>query len=83
MRPDCEAVLHAPLRLSSIVIHGEPTYLVRSDREGVAAMIDDLEEVRDHYRAAGLTDRLKTALAPFGPEQQRLSPLRWSISQGG
>jgi len=37
-------------------------------------MTDDLDRVRDHYRAAGLTDRLKTALALFGPEEQRLKP---------
>lgn len=37
-------------------------------------MIDPLDEVRDHYRAAGLTGRLKTALAAFGPEDQRLTP---------
>ncbi|TPJ23362.1 class I SAM-dependent methyltransferase [Mesorhizobium sp. B2-8-3] len=37
-------------------------------------MTDELDRVRDHYRATGLTDRLKTALAVFGPEQQRLKP---------
>jgi SAM-dependent methyltransferase len=37
-------------------------------------MTDELDRVRDHYRAAGLTDRLKTALAVFGPEEQRLKP---------
>jgi sarcosine/dimethylglycine N-methyltransferase len=37
-------------------------------------MNDALEGVRDHYRAIGLTERLKTALAVFGPEQQRLLP---------
>jgi SAM-dependent methyltransferase len=30
--------------------------------------------VRDHYRATGLTERLKTALAALGPEDQRLTP---------
>jgi SAM-dependent methyltransferase len=30
--------------------------------------------VRDHYRATGLTERLKTALAVLGPEDQRLTP---------
>jgi sarcosine/dimethylglycine N-methyltransferase len=34
-------------------------------------MIDD---VRDHYRATGLTERLKTALMALGPEDQRLTP---------
>ena len=37
-------------------------------------MIDVLDDVRDHYRATGLTERLKTALAAFGPEEQRLKP---------
>jgi sarcosine/dimethylglycine N-methyltransferase len=37
-------------------------------------MTDVLDEVRDHYHAAGLTGRLKTALAVFGPEGQRLTP---------
>jgi sarcosine/dimethylglycine N-methyltransferase len=35
---------------------------------------DGLDGVRDHYRATGLTERLKTALAAFGPELQRLTP---------
>jgi sarcosine/dimethylglycine N-methyltransferase len=35
---------------------------------------DSLEGVRDHYRATGLTERLKTALAAFGPDGQRLTP---------
>jgi len=39
-------------------------------------MTDVIDNVRDHYRATGLTDRLKTALAVFGPENQRLSPLQ-------
>jgi SAM-dependent methyltransferase len=30
--------------------------------------------VRDHYRATGLTERLKTALAALGPEDQQLTP---------
>jgi sarcosine/dimethylglycine N-methyltransferase len=30
--------------------------------------------VQDHYRATGLTDRLKTALAALGPADQRLTP---------
>src|SRR5690242_11017510 len=37
-------------------------------------MNDNLDGVRDHYRATGLTERLKTALAVFGPENQRLTP---------
>jgi ubiquinone/menaquinone biosynthesis C-methylase UbiE len=37
-------------------------------------MNDVLEGVRDHYRAAGLVDRLKAALAALGPEQQRVAP---------
>jgi ubiquinone/menaquinone biosynthesis C-methylase UbiE len=37
-------------------------------------MIDVLDGVRDHYRATGLTERLKTALTAFGPDLQRLTP---------
>ena len=37
-------------------------------------MSDVLEDVRDHYRATGLTGRLKTALAALGPEDRRLTP---------
>jgi SAM-dependent methyltransferase len=37
-------------------------------------MTDELEGVRDHYRATGLSERLKTALGAFGPETQRLTP---------
>jgi sarcosine/dimethylglycine N-methyltransferase len=37
-------------------------------------MNDVLDDVRDHYRATGLTERLKTALAVFGPEDTRLTP---------
>jgi sarcosine/dimethylglycine N-methyltransferase len=37
-------------------------------------MSEIIDGVRDHYRATGLTDRLKTALAVFGPENQTLSP---------
>jgi sarcosine/dimethylglycine N-methyltransferase len=36
-------------------------------------MTDVLEGVRDHYRATGLTERLKAALAALGPEDQRLT----------
>jgi len=35
-------------------------------------MLDAIDDVHDHYRATGLTERLKTALAAFGPE--RLTP---------
>src|ERR1700739_2176318 len=37
-------------------------------------MKDLLDGVRDPSRATGLTERLKTALAVFGPEDQRLTP---------
>jgi SAM-dependent methyltransferase len=37
-------------------------------------MNDMLEQVRDHYDAVGLTQRLQAALAGFGPEEQRLTP---------
>jgi sarcosine/dimethylglycine N-methyltransferase len=37
-------------------------------------MSDGLDGVRDHYRATGLTQRLKTVLATFGPEHRRLTP---------
>ena len=37
-------------------------------------MTDVIDDVRDHYRATGLTERLKTALSAFGPEDQRLTP---------
>lgn len=37
-------------------------------------MTDMIDGVRDHYRATGLTGRLKAALAVFGPEDQRLKP---------
>ena len=37
-------------------------------------MSDELNGVRDHYRVTGLTERLKTALGAFGPEEQRLTP---------
>ncbi len=37
-------------------------------------MNDNLDGVRDHYRAAGLTERLKTALAVFGPADQGVRP---------
>jgi ubiquinone/menaquinone biosynthesis C-methylase UbiE len=37
---------------------------------------DILETVRGHYRGAGLIERLKTALAGLGPEDQPLTPLQ-------
>ena len=37
-------------------------------------MTDVLDDVRDHYRATGLTGRLKTALMALGPEDQQLTP---------
>ena len=37
-------------------------------------MTDLLERVRDHYRATGLTDRLRSALLAYGPEHQQLTP---------
>lgn len=37
-------------------------------------MTDRLDGVRDHYRATGLTERLKTVLAAFGPEDKQLTP---------
>jgi sarcosine/dimethylglycine N-methyltransferase len=42
-------------------------------RERNAAMTDILDGVRDHYRATGLAERLNTALAALGPEDQRLT----------
>jgi len=38
-----------------------------------------LDGVRDHYRATGLTERLKAALAAFGPEEQLLLEGRLGI----
>jgi sarcosine/dimethylglycine N-methyltransferase len=37
-------------------------------------MTDVLDDVRDHYGAIGLTERLKVALRAFGPEDRRLTP---------
>jgi sarcosine/dimethylglycine N-methyltransferase len=37
-------------------------------------MTDILDGVRDHFRATRLTERLKTALTAFGPDEQRLTP---------
>jgi sarcosine/dimethylglycine N-methyltransferase len=36
-------------------------------------MTDGLDGVREHYRATGLTERLKTAITALGPEDQRLT----------
>jgi hypothetical protein len=38
-------------------------------------MTDGLDGVRDHYGAVGLTERLKTALAPLGSERLTLQQL--------
>ncbi|TGQ81431.1 class I SAM-dependent methyltransferase [Mesorhizobium sp. M8A.F.Ca.ET.207.01.1.1] len=37
-------------------------------------MTNELDGVRDHYRATGLTERLKTVLAALGPADQLLTP---------
>jgi sarcosine/dimethylglycine N-methyltransferase len=37
-------------------------------------MTDVLDGVRDHYRATGLTERLKIALTALGPDERRLLP---------
>jgi len=37
-------------------------------------MTDELDGVRDHYRATGLTERLRAALKAFGPDDARLQP---------
>ena len=37
-------------------------------------MTDVLDGVRDYYRATGPTERLKTALTVFGPNDQRHTP---------
>ncbi len=39
-------------------------------------MTDVLDGVRDHYRATGLTERLRTALTVLGPEDRLLTPLQ-------
>lgn len=41
-------------------------------------MTDVLDGVRDHYRATGLTGRLKTALTTLGPEDRQLTPQQLS-----
>src|SRR5258708_31648924 len=42
-------------------------------------MTDVLDGVREHYRATGLTQRLKAALTAFGPEDQHLTPQQLSV----
>src|SRR5258708_14069765 len=42
-------------------------------------MTDVLNGVREHYRATGLTERLKAALPAFGPEDQHLTPQQLSV----
>jgi sarcosine/dimethylglycine N-methyltransferase len=37
-------------------------------------MTDGLEGVRDHYRATGLTERLKAVLTALGPSDRQLTP---------
>src|SRR5215472_9955215 len=37
-------------------------------------MTNVLEDVRGHYRAIGLTGRLKAVLAALGPQDRRLTP---------
>ena len=42
--------------------------------EGSPAIPDAVDGVRDHYRATGLTERLKAALAALGPPPRLLTP---------
>jgi SAM-dependent methyltransferase len=42
-------------------------------------MTDVLDGVRDHYRATGLTGRLKTALMALGPEDHQLTPQQLGV----
>jgi hypothetical protein len=37
-------------------------------------MTDALDGAREHYRATGVTERLKIALTVFGPKVQPLTP---------
>jgi SAM-dependent methyltransferase len=37
-------------------------------------MADTIDDVKNHYRATGLTDRLRGALSGLGPEDSRLRP---------
>jgi ubiquinone/menaquinone biosynthesis C-methylase UbiE len=41
---------------------------------GTKSMADALESVREQYRAAGLKERIRSALAALGPEDQILTP---------
>src|SRR3984957_14770446 len=45
---------------------------------GALQMTDVVDGVRDHYRATGLIERLKMALAALGPEDRRLAPQQLS-----
>ena len=63
---------HRDDRLRSELV-GEISDNSLEDQEELA-MTDVLDGVRDHYRASGLTGRLKTALTLLGPEDQRLTP---------
>src|SRR6201995_2894674 len=63
---------HRDDRLRSELV-GEISDNSLEDQEELA-MTDVLDGVRDHYRASGLTGRLKTALTLLGPENQRLTP---------
>jgi sarcosine/dimethylglycine N-methyltransferase len=42
-------------------------------------MNDRLDDVRAHYHAVGLTERLKIALTAFGPEDSRLDPQQLAV----
>jgi len=42
-------------------------------------MTDVLDGMRAHYGATGLTERLKAALAAFGPEDQQLTPQQLGV----
>src|SRR6185437_16563815 len=61
-------------RPPTAVADRDPTHTDATSLAMTNAMTDDLDGVRDHYRATGLTGRLKTALAGLGPDDQRLTP---------
>jgi SAM-dependent methyltransferase len=42
-------------------------------------MTDALDGVRDHYRATGLTERLKAALTVLGPDDEPLEPQQLAV----
>ncbi len=42
-------------------------------------MSDVPDGVREHYRATGLTERLRKALAAFGPDEQLLTPQQLAV----